>query len=303
MAEHPAPAVKDNEAFSYVDADGEWKTRKITLMGVVRSFVSQLKPGQDLTRVSLPAVLLHPYSMLEIFGFRELSAFEVLLPLNKESEPLERFLCVMRWFFATIQNETFHKKPYNPILGEQHECWSETKEFGRTEFITEQVSHHPPIAGIYVHNAQEGITNQANVSFGVKFGGNYVSIVTEGSAVITCSKFKEQYEIAKRTPDMVVKNVIFGTKRIYWSGDVTISCPKTRYSASFSFKENGNDNVVNGQITYFNDEHEEETIFVVKGKCGGEIWLHPSRSNEKRMLIDIGGKKAKKSFELNYLIF
>lgn len=29
-----------------VDQDGEWKTRKITLMGVVRSFVSQLRPGK-----------------------------------------------------------------------------------------------------------------------------------------------------------------------------------------------------------------------------------------------------------------
>ena len=27
--------------------EGEWKTRKISLMGVVRSFVSQLRPVQD----------------------------------------------------------------------------------------------------------------------------------------------------------------------------------------------------------------------------------------------------------------
>lgn len=35
---------------SYVDKEGEWRYRKISLMGVVKSFVSQLKLGQDLTK-------------------------------------------------------------------------------------------------------------------------------------------------------------------------------------------------------------------------------------------------------------
>jgi hypothetical protein len=34
---------------------GEWKTRKINLFQVLKGFVSQLKLGQDLTKVSLPA--------------------------------------------------------------------------------------------------------------------------------------------------------------------------------------------------------------------------------------------------------
>jgi hypothetical protein len=62
--------MAEHECVSNVELDGEWKTRKISLMGVVRSFVSQLRPGQDLTRVSLPAVMLYPYSMLEVFAFR-----------------------------------------------------------------------------------------------------------------------------------------------------------------------------------------------------------------------------------------
>jgi hypothetical protein len=78
----------------------------------------------------------------------------------------------------------------------------------------------------------------------VKFGGNHVSIVTEGAAVLNCERFKEQYEVAKRTPDMTVRNVIIGTKRIYWTGDVSITCPKTGYSAFLQFTESHGENVV-----------------------------------------------------------
>eukprot|EP01118_Nematostelium_gracile_P019133 TRINITY_DN874_c0_g1_i1.p1 TRINITY_DN874_c0_g1~~TRINITY_DN874_c0_g1_i1.p1 ORF type:complete len:733 (+),score=187.36 TRINITY_DN874_c0_g1_i1:91-2289(+) len=278
-----------DRAFSNVDADGEWKNRKISLLGVVRSFVSQLKPGQDLTRVSLPAVLLHPYSILEVVGFRDLVSFDPLCRMNSETDPLERFLCVLRWFFGTVQNETFHKKPYNPILGEIHQCWTESPQFGRTTYIAEQVSHHPPIAAIHVRNEQEDITNSTNVTFGVKFGGNYVSIVTEGPATLNIGKWKEQYEVAKRTPDMVVRNVVWGTKRIFWSGDVSVSCAKTGYGASFTFKESGNDNVVTGEIT-----HNDETLFSLKGKCGGEIWLESTRNSEKKLLVDIAAFLRKK---------
>eukprot|EP01119_Soliformovum_irregulare_P013605 TRINITY_DN3640_c0_g1_i1.p1 TRINITY_DN3640_c0_g1~~TRINITY_DN3640_c0_g1_i1.p1 ORF type:complete len:731 (+),score=236.41 TRINITY_DN3640_c0_g1_i1:64-2256(+) len=279
-------ASTGGEYKSYVDGDGEWKTRKISLMGVVKSFVSQLAPGQDLTRVSLPAVLLYPYSLLEVFGFRECCAFDSLLPLSKEESPLNRMFCVLRWFLSTIQHETFHKKPYNPILGETHQCWTQSKEFGRTEFIGEQVSHHPPVSGIYIVNEQTGISCSCNLSFGVKFGRNSVSVVTEGSAVLNCEKLGETYEIAKRTPDMVVKNVIIGTKKIFWNGECTIVCPKNRFTATLQFKESGSDNVVQGTLSSFNEYEEEELLYNIKGQCGGEVFMTPV-NGQRFLLTDI----------------
>jgi hypothetical protein len=53
---------------SNVDITGtEWETRKISLFGVAKSFVSQLSVGQDLTKVSLPAIFLNPYIFVGIF--------------------------------------------------------------------------------------------------------------------------------------------------------------------------------------------------------------------------------------------
>ncbi len=72
-------------------------------MGVVRSFVSQLKPGQDLTRVSIPVALLFPFSMLEVVAVRETGYFETLFKANYISDPRERMLQIATWYLSTIQ--------------------------------------------------------------------------------------------------------------------------------------------------------------------------------------------------------
>eukprot|EP01114_Cavostelium_apophysatum_P019741 TRINITY_DN6443_c0_g1_i3.p1 TRINITY_DN6443_c0_g1~~TRINITY_DN6443_c0_g1_i3.p1 ORF type:complete len:758 (+),score=220.97 TRINITY_DN6443_c0_g1_i3:191-2464(+) len=230
---------------------------------------------------------MHPFSLLEVLGSRELSSFEVLLPISHEPDPLQRFLWVLKWYLATIQQEQFHKKPFNPVIGETHEVWTQTPQYGRTEFVGEQVSHHPPISAIHIQNPQEKVSLDINVSFGVKFGGNYVNVVTEGAATINVESFKEEYEMPKRTPDMVIKNVIFGTRKIFWGGEVTISCAKTGYSANLIFKEHGSDNTVKGTIIHTSESYVEQEVFAIEGKAGGVIYL--KNHEGKKVLIDIEG--------------
>jgi hypothetical protein len=112
--------------------------------------------------------------------------------------------------------------------------------------MSNQVSHHPPISAFIVTNAQENINLSSNISFNVKFGGNYVSVVTEGPAMISVEDRGEQYEMSKCLPDMVIRNVVWGTKRIFWSGEISVTCPTTGYSASLVFGESGTDNIVKG---------------------------------------------------------
>lgn len=117
----PAPAVQEDEAISYVNQEGEWKYRKINLFRVVRGFVSQLKPGQDLTKVSLPAECCTPYGLLEVMGSRELAMFHLTFGMNRHpDDAMERFFSALRFFFGTVRSERFDKKPWNPVLGETH---------------------------------------------------------------------------------------------------------------------------------------------------------------------------------------
>jgi len=282
--------TEEKEVKSYVEQDGEWRTRKITIMGVVRSFVSQLRPGQDLTKVSLPAIMLFPFSLLEVMGSRELSYYDKLLEINKGVDGLDRMIAVSNWFLCTIQQEGFYKKPYNPVQGEVHHCWSISKEHGKTFFMGEQVSHHPPVSAFVVNNEDSGTSLTGNISFGVRFNRNSVSVVTEGTGLLNAPNFGETYELTKMTPNMLIKNVIWGTKKIFWDGDVTISCPQTRYSATLQFGEDNNDNILKGSIIRFNVDGEGEEIMSFEGKCGGLITITSSTSSKypaKKVLIDV----------------
>jgi len=281
---------------SYVDQAGEWRTRKINMMGILVSFVKQLKPGQDLTRVSIPAIMLFPFSMLEVVAWRELSYFELLLASNQIEDPLDRFMSVLRWFISTIQQEDFHKKPYNPVLGETLKCRIESKEYGKTEFLAEQVSHHPPICAFVVHNAKENVTISSNVSFNVKFGGNHVTVGLDGSVLIDFAKYGEQFEMTKAVPDMVIKNVVLGTKRILWGGEINLACPKHGYSATLGFTESGNINLVKGQLNHLNiDTMSDDVLYEFEGKCGEKIsYYSPKKKNDKKLFVDVGAYKKPK---------
>ncbi len=68
------------------------------------------------------------------------------------------------------------RKPYNPILAENHICWTETPNLasensrrtaatGITKFFGEQTSHHPPITAFVIENPVENIMVEANVGF------------------------------------------------------------------------------------------------------------------------------------------
>jgi hypothetical protein len=91
--------------------------------------------------------LCHPYTMLEIIALRQIITYRHLFEANSATNDLERFMRVLRWFLGTIQQESFEKKPFNPVLGENHICWVANPDNSVTEFIGEQVSHHPPVSG------------------------------------------------------------------------------------------------------------------------------------------------------------
>jgi len=60
---------------------------------------------------------------------------------------------VVKWFLGLLRSETMEKKPFNPVYEETHICWVANDEKDQpeniTEFIAEQVSHHPPVSAFF----------------------------------------------------------------------------------------------------------------------------------------------------------
>lgn len=263
----------------------EWETRKISIFGAAKSFISQLSIGQDLTRVSLPSVFLYPYSALELAGARFLTYCNLLFEVNREEDPLRRFLKVIRWLLACTQKEKFEKKPYNPILGEVHICWADSEKYGKTRFFAEQVSHHPPVASYTVENIQENISTLTNTTFSIKFHGNSVSIKTDGPLKVDIFQFQEQYIFSKSLPDVCVRNLILGTKRIAWDGEINIYCPKSGLEANIVYKEEGwsSVNVAHGSISR---RGNSVPLYTFSGACSGVFTLCKYKTNETELLLD-----------------
>eukprot|EP01124_Arcella_intermedia_P001365 TRINITY_DN1073_c0_g1_i2.p1 TRINITY_DN1073_c0_g1~~TRINITY_DN1073_c0_g1_i2.p1 ORF type:complete len:434 (+),score=69.82 TRINITY_DN1073_c0_g1_i2:45-1346(+) len=261
--------------------NAEWRKRKINLFSVLRSFVSQLSPGQELTKVSLPSELCHPFSMLELVAFRELQLFHILFDVTSASSDLERFLAIVKWYLGLVREETMEKKPFNPVIGETHLCWVDHTDGDSSEFIGEQVSHHPPVSAFIVRNKQRNLSITGAVTFKVGFGSNCASVTTGGEVTITTPH--GDFKMTKCVPDMMVNNVIWGEKYLIWHGGVTISSADNSFVANMVFSEEGGKNVLQGEIL-----EGEKVIFKLEGTAGHQSWITENQPEaEKKLFIDI----------------
>lgn len=282
----------EEELKSYAGVSGEWETRQISIMGVVKRFISQLSYGQDLTKISMPSEFLNPYSVLEFVSLRYLTRFPILLEANEHSEPHYRMLHVIRWFLTALVEAKMYKKPYNPVVCETHSCYIENNG-GTTHFIGEQVTHHPPVTAMHVRNDESGVSVQGTISFGVKFWLNSVTVNTHGYICVNMAKHgNEEYFFEKALPDLNLKNVVFGTRRMRWSNTIRVVCKKTNCEAEIKFDQSGNDEIVSGSIScdgepslsfdgsldsevLYQDDEDEQVLFSSEQAAAPRIIIPP----------------------------
>jgi len=291
----PPPATSDaaqqtnghhGEYQSYVTVHGEWETRQISIIGVVKRFISQLSYGQDLTRISLPSEFLNPYSVLEMATVRYLTKFPLLLEANAHTDPEYRMLFAVRWLLASMVDAKMYKKPYNPVVGETHKCYIEDNNtgFGTTHFIAEQVTHHPPVSALHISNKESGVSVVGNISFAVKFWFNSVTINSNGFLNVKMSKHDELYEFAKGVPDLQLKNVVFGTRRMKWQNSILVKCTKTNCNAEILFDDSGNEDLVSGTVTL-----NGENVLSFEGAMDGSVYYRSNYEDdeeEDRLLLN-----------------
>jgi len=287
---------------SFSDVLGEWDNRKISLFGVARSIISQLtSSGTDLTHVGLPSVFLQPFSLLELAASRYLGYFDLLLNLTHIDNEIERMITVLRWFLTYTSEEEPDKKPYNPVIGETHKCKVKS-EIGDSKFFAEQVSHHPPISAFYIGNKERTISVLGNMAFGVQYAMNSVICTTSGFVEVYVPREtgEEIYHIDKGLPDLLINNVIFGTRTMGWTGNISISCSNTNITVPLTFSKNKNRITVSGKIIKNDIE-----IFELKGNWREQpIYAQPliesMENNEVLSPILIFDPVSREKLEIEY---
>ncbi|KAL0597633.1 Oxysterol-binding protein-related protein 7 [Plecturocebus cupreus] len=183
----------------------------VSLWNILRNNI-----GKDLSKVSMPVQLNEPLNTLQRLC-EELEYSSLLDQASHIADPCERMVYIAA-FAVSAYSSTYHRagcKPFNPVLGETYECERPDRGF---RFISEQVSHHPPISAC--HAESENFTFWQDMKWKNKFWGKSLEIVPVGTVNVSLPRFGDHFEWNKVTS--CIHNVLSGQRWIEHYGEVLI---------------------------------------------------------------------------------
>ncbi|OWF54381.1 Oxysterol-binding protein-related protein 9 [Mizuhopecten yessoensis] len=276
---------------------------------IIAHLLSQVRIGMDLTKVVLPTFILERRSLLEMYA--DFFAHpDLFIKIPDMDTPGERMIQLVRWYLSAFhagRNSDVAKKPYNPILGETFLChwnmpdWPKTTDLAddgpvpwsskeNLAFISEQVSHHPPISAFYAEHYNKRISLDGYIWTKSKFLGLSIGVHMIGQAVVSLIDHDEEYVIT--FPNGYGRSIL----TVPWvelGGKVTISCAKTGYSANVDFHTKpfygGKKHQISGHI--YSPTDKKNAIVSIDGEWNGVMYAkYSSGKNEafvdtKRMAI------------------
>nr|OQO22743.1 hypothetical protein B0A51_09849 [Rachicladosporium sp. CCFEE 5018] len=260
---------------------------------VISHIIAQLRPGADLSRITLPTFILEPRSMLErITNF--MAHPDQLLHLPTIDDPLQRFVAVTKFYLSGWHiKPPGVKKPLNPILGEVFTGWWDYPDGTRGYYISEQTCHHPPKSSYFFMAPEHHIRIDGTLKPRSKFLGNSAGSFMEGIAVMRFTDRNERYFITQ--PNMYARGILFGKMKYELGDHAVVRCPETGLEADVEFKVKGwvggTYNAIGGNIK---DSRTGKALFELSGFWHGEMFIKDLSTGKKQLLFD--ASSAKPSF-------
>ncbi|KAJ1791105.1 hypothetical protein LPJ59_005046 [Coemansia sp. RSA 2399] len=244
-----------------IQVDSE-QSKFSAILGVLRKVVGVADVIS--LRLSLPSQLLDPIPNLEYWNYMDRPEYFAAIP--ESDDEVERMLATLAWWFSKLLK---HKgrihKPFNSILGEQFFCrWdvgakpASTSEREGTaassitdvsagsesspvhvEYITEQVSHHPPVSAFVYRCPERGVEAAGLDHISAKFTGLSATVApgseTKGVFITIKSRDNEVYQSTHPVGNIV--GWLRGSLKVQFAECSYIVCPKTKLAAVIEFKE------------------------------------------------------------------
>ncbi|CDO94508.1 unnamed protein product [Kluyveromyces dobzhanskii CBS 2104] len=253
------------------------------LMGII----TQLKPGCDLSRITLPTFILEKKSMLERIA-NQLQFPELVLAAHSEQDDLLRFLKVVKWYLSGwhIAPKAV-KKPLNPVLGEYFTAYWDLPNQQQAFYIAEQTSHHPPKSSYFYMIPESNIRVDGTTIPKSRFLGNSTAAMMEGLSVLQFLDITdpntgkpEKYTLTQ--PNMYARGILFGKMKLELGDHMLIKGPKYQVDIEFKTKGfiSGTYDAIEGTIKDYNGKEYYE----ISGKWNDLIYYK-----------DLGDKHAKKT--------
>lgn len=209
-ADRPSPLPTDTGRRTALPAPGTDNSH----IGIMTILYNNI--GKDLSRVSMPVALNEPVSLLQRLS-EELEYTELLDIANHIDDPYERMVYVAAFSISGYAwaSWRYRYKPFNPVLGETYESYREDRGF---HYISEQVSHHPPISAC--HAESENFTFWQDQRWKNKFWGKSVEVLSSGQVNVSLPRYGDHYEWNKAVT--CIHNVLSQQRWLEHYGEVII---------------------------------------------------------------------------------
>ncbi|CAG9837283.1 unnamed protein product [Diabrotica balteata] len=184
--------------------------------------------GKDLSQISMPVALNEPLNVLQRLC-EELEYSELLDRAASIDDPYERMVEIAAFAVSSYASTLSRagNKPFNPLLGETYECTREDKGF---RFISEQVSHHPPVSACYAESPSFTFWQDARVK--TKFWGKSMEFQPLGNVNVLLPKTGDLYTWNKVTT--CVHNLFSGQRWVDQYGELRITNGRITCKLTFS---------------------------------------------------------------------
>ncbi|ODQ64824.1 Oxysterol-binding protein [Nadsonia fulvescens var. elongata DSM 6958] len=277
-----SPTPSEPEDVDVVDDEGQ---------GILMGIISQLRPGSDLTRITLPTFILEPKSMLERIT-NQLQHPEILLEAREKTNEVERFVDIVRWALSGWHiTPKAVKKPLNPILGEYFTCYWDLPNKTQAYYIAEQTSHHPPKSSYFYASPDNHIRVDGLLVPKSRFLGNSAASLLEGVAQLKFEDIKnakgevETYNITQ--PNMYVRGILFGRLKFELCEHSIITCANNDLICDVDFKAkgfiSGSYNAIEGTIKRISTG---EVLYEISGHWNEVIEIKDAKTKKKWVLFD-----------------
>jgi hypothetical protein len=244
---------------------------KISIWSVIKDNI-----GKDISKISVPVFFNDPTSLLQKCA-QSMEYNDLLDRAGLEPDPVKRIaLIAIHGATQLTICERTASKPFNPLLGETFEYV--TKDFS---FLSEQVTHHPPVTANYCRSNKGLYTLVNNQKTNTKFNGKYMGLVQQFRTYIELDKFNERYEM--EMPVMSAHNLVIGKLYVDIGDQMTVrkvtlrdgsmnqgrdeTCILNFHRSGFFAKQEFK---LDGEVTISDGSKRKKMLFV-EGKWNGSI--------------------------------
>ncbi|XP_043990248.1 oxysterol-binding protein-related protein 1 isoform X2 [Gambusia affinis] len=190
--------------------------------------------GMELSKIAMPVIFNEPLSFLQrITEYMEHTY--LIHRANAATDSVERMKCVAAFAVSAVASQWERTgKPFNPLLGETYELIREDLGF---RWVSEQVSHHPPISAFHAEGLKEDFLFHGSIYPKLKFWGKSIEAEPKGTITLELPKYNESYTWTN--PTCCVHNIIVGQLWIEQYGNVEVINHKTGERCCMTFKPCG----------------------------------------------------------------